>query len=38
MKRLMEQAKNLAQRLARAYMNCMELYGEALYRGGSYGC
>jgi hypothetical protein len=38
MKMIWDNIKDVCKKFLRAYKNCMELYGEAVLRGGSYGC
>lgn len=38
MKRLMDNMKKSMKRIWESYLKCMEAYGEALMKGGSYGC
>jgi hypothetical protein len=34
----MKKIKEMVKKFLRYYQGCMTLYGEALLRGGSYGC
>lgn len=38
MKRLYGNIKSAFSRFLKSYVECMKLYGDALLRGGSYGC
>jgi hypothetical protein len=38
MKKMIDNMKKLTKKVVDYYVDCMRLYGEALLRGGSYGC
>lgn len=38
MKNIVVNMKKAFKKVAQNYMECMRLYGEALLKGGSYGC
>lgn len=38
MKKIVDNIKKAMTKFKRGYIECMKLYGEALLRGGSYGC